>query len=122
MVDFNKNICVLTINLSVQFSKAMQILRCGPGVPLWVWAWRPPWVWAWSHPVARSASTSPSGVGLETPWLDPPQLPPWVWALTKSSGASLAVSLVGKRKPIEQNVFTMNRLCVLSTHKAFQWF
>ena len=72
--------------------------RCGPGdppwqdphqLPPWVWAWRPPqpdppqlppWVWAWRSPLARSPSTSPLGVGLETPtpphWPDPPQLPP----------------------------------------------
>ena len=60
-----------------------------------VWAWRPPWVWAWRpprcgpgdppgcgprDPSRPDPSTSPLGVGLETPPGQTPQLPPWVWA------------------------------------------
>ena len=35
--------------------------------PPWVWAWSPPQVWAWRHPPWPDPSTSPLGVGLETP-------------------------------------------------------
>ena len=48
------------------------------GIDPWVWAWRSPWLWAWIPPLARSSSTSPLGVDLETPWPDPPQFLPWV--------------------------------------------
>ena len=50
------------------------------------------------HPLARSPSNSPLGVGLDQiplnfppgcgPELDPPQLPPWVWAWTRSPSTS----------------------------------
>ena len=39
---------------------------------------RPPWVWAW-RPPNQIPLNFPLGVGLDTPWPDPPQLP-WVWA------------------------------------------
>ena len=39
----------------------------------------PPPVWAWRPPHRPDPSTSPLGVGLETPGLTP-QLLPWVWA------------------------------------------
>ena len=31
-------------------------------------------------PGAAPPEQTPLGVGLETPWPDPPQLPPWLWA------------------------------------------
>ena len=49
----------------------------------------PPWLWAWT----RSPSTSPLGVGLETPQPDPPKLPPWVWAWKPARHAGIPLPL-----------------------------
>ena len=46
-------------------------------------------------PPARSTSTSPLGVGLETPQPDPPQLPPWVWAWRPPLARSPSTSPLG---------------------------
>ena len=80
---------------------------CGPGGPPqvwawrhpWVWAWRPPQVWAWRYPPQGVSletpspqpdpSTSPLGVGLETPPGQTPQLPPWVWAWRPAKHAAI---------------------------------
>ena len=46
---------------------------CWDTPPPPVWAWRPPWVWAWRPPLGCGDITP--GVGLETPQPDPSTSP-----------------------------------------------
>ena len=65
-----------------------------PQLPPWVWAWRPPW---------PDPSTSPLGVGLETP-LARPLNSPWVWAWKPARHAGMPPAMhAGILPPCEQN-------------------
>ena len=111
-----------------------------------VWAWRPPWVWAWRLPRCRpgdplgvgleipwvwawrpprpDTSTSPLGVGLETPPGQTPQLPPWVlaWRPARHAGIppAMHVGIPPLPSPREQNSWQM-LLKILPCPKLRLW-